>query len=164
RISWFKSEFKVMADLHHPHIAAVYDFEPLQGTGDYFFTMDYVAGSDLLSASAGQPLERIVELMVGVCRALGYMHSRRVVHFAVKAGNVVVDEDGKVKVLDFGLVGAGKSGNLIGTPAYMAPELSRGAGIDHRADLYSLGIMFFQLVCRELPFSATSLLELLRMH
>ena len=164
QVGWFKSEFRIMAGLRHPNVASVWDFEPLQGTADYFFTMEYIEGRDLMAYSRGLPRERVVGLVVDVCRALAYLHSRRIVHRDLKPANVLVDAAGHVKVLDFGLTSAG-GGRLIGTPTYMAPELSLGEGAgDPRVDLYSLGIMFYEILIGRPPFQATKLLELLRKH
>jgi hypothetical protein len=162
RVSLLRSEFKTMAGLRHPNVERVYDFESLEGTADYFFTMEYIAGRDLYSATEGVPCERIVELVVQVCRALSYLHSRRIVHSDLKPGNLLVDEDGQVRVLDFGIA---SGGTLMGTPPYMAPEMFlTDAAIDHRADLYGLGIVAYQLLCRRLPFVADSISIVRRMH
>src|SRR5262245_11720670 len=164
RVGWFKSEFRIMAELRHPNVAAVWDFEPLQGSGDYFFTMEYIEGRDLLKSGRELPRERVIEMFVEVCRALAYLHSRRIVHHDLKPANVLVDASGHVKLLDFGLAGAGRGG-FLGTPAYMAPELRMGEGAsDHRADLYSLGIMLYEVLVGRPPFEAPNLLELMRKH
>ena len=164
QVGWFKSEFRIMAGLRHPNVASVWDFEPLQGTADYFFTMEYIEGRDLMSFSRGLLPERVIALFVDVCRALAYLHSRRIVHRDLKPANVLVDAAGHVKVLDFGLTSAGGR-RLIGTPTYMAPELSLGEGAgDPRVDLYSLGIMLYEVLVGRPPFQATKLLDLLRKH
>jgi tetratricopeptide (TPR) repeat protein len=164
-LSLFRAEFKTMTSLRHPNVAAVYDFERLPGGEDLLFTMELVPGQNIFDATENAPWERVVELLVQVCRALSYVHSRKVIHFDLKPANVFVMPDGSVKVLDFGLAGAKpqtRGGGIFGTPAYMAPEmLSEAAVIDHRVDLYSLGIMAYQLLCRDVPFSATTLIELL---
>lgn len=169
----FKAEFRALTSLKHPNVAEAYDFESLPGTDDHYFTMEYVSGRDLLSATEGEAWPRIVDYLVEVCRALSYVHSRKLIHYDIKPRNVLVSEAGPggrnlVKVLDFGLAAArsiGPQGWCGGTPAYMAAELADAeAFVDHRADLYSVGIMAYQLLCRRLPFRSDSLPELLRLH
>ena len=165
RINMFKAEFRTMADLCHPNVATVYDFEPLRDGVDYLFTMEHVDGADLMAATRGAGQERVVGLVVQICRALSYLHSRGIVHFDLKPANILVRSDDTVKVLDFGLVGSDRRGSVVGTPSYIAPELvSGGTSIDHRVDLYSLGIIIYELLCRRLPFTARTLYDLLHMH
>jgi predicted ATPase len=164
----FKAEFHVLTSLHHPNVAAVYDFESLPGCEEYFFTMEFVEGRDIFHATGGASWQEIVALLIQVCRALSYVHSRKLIHYDVKPGNILVGDDGRVKVLDFGLaavksVGPGEWRG--GTPGYMAPELADpDTPVDHRSDLYSLGIMAYQLFCRQLPFRSRSLQDLFRLH
>jgi tetratricopeptide (TPR) repeat protein len=168
RISMFKAEFRMMAELRHPHVAEVYDFEPVHGCDDlYLFTMEYVPGQDAFEATEGAPLSRVIDLIVQACRALSYVHSRQIVHFDLKPSNVLVGDDRRVKVVDFGVAGAAREdrGGLRGTPHYMAPELTaESTQIDHRADLYALGIMAYELLLRRLPFEGRTLLELVHAH
>ena len=167
-IGRFKAEFRVLTSLQHPNVAAAYDFESFPGSEDYFFTMEFVEGNDIFRATEGLSWQQIVSLLIQVCRALSYVHSRKLIHYDIKPGNVLVDEKGLVKVLDFGLaavrsIGPGEWRG--GTPAYMAPEQSDPeALVDHRSDLYSLGIMAYQLFSRQLPFRSGSVSELFRMH
>ena len=130
--------------------------------------MELVEGRDVLRATEEAPWQLILDLLVQVCRALSYVHSRKLIHYDIKPANVVVDDHDHVKVLDFGLASAktiGSRGQWGGTPAYMAPELTDPeAFVDHRADLYSLGIMAYHLLCRRLPFEGRSHSELFRMH
>ncbi|MFB0565870.1 MAG: protein kinase [Candidatus Aminicenantaceae bacterium] len=167
-IDRFKAEFRVLISLQHPNVAAAYDFESLPGSEDYFFTMEFVEGRNIFLATEGVSWQQIVALLIQVCRALSYVHSRKLIHYDIKPGNVLVSDEGQVKVLDFGLaavksIGPGESRG--GTPGYMAPELADPeALVDHRSDLYSLGIMAYQLLCRQLPFRSSSVSELFRMH
>ena len=162
----FKVEFRTMTALRHPNLAEVYDFEPLHGSDDYAFTMEYVAGRQLYDATEDASWHDILGHVVQLCRALSYLHSRGLVHFDVKPSNVLVGDAGLVKLLDLGIAGprAGmRSGLVRGTPAYMAPEVGGGQA-DHRADLYSLGITLFDLLCRRLPFECNGWLELRAAH
>ena len=167
-IDRFKAEFRALTLLKHPNVAAAYDFESLPGSEDYFFTMEFVEGRNIFHATKDASWQQIVALLVEVCRALSYVHSRKLIHYDIKPSNVLVSDEGRVKVLDFGLaavksIGPGEWKG--GTPGYMAPELADSdALVDHRSDLYSLGIMAYQLFCRQLPFSATSMSDILRMH
>jgi serine/threonine protein kinase len=167
-IARFKAEFRVLTSLNHPNVAVAYDFESLPGSEDYCFTMEFVKGRDIFSATEGSSWMQIVSVLIQVCRALSYVHSRKLIHYDIKPGNVIVDDEGQVKVLDFGLaavksIGPGEWKG--GTPAYMAPEQADPeALVDHRSDLYSLGIMAYQLFSRQLPFRSGSVSELFRMH
>jgi histidine kinase len=167
-IGRFKAEFRVLTSLQHPNVAAAYDFESLPGSEDYFFTMEFVAGRDIFRATEGSSWQQILALLIQVCRALSYVHSRKLIHYDIKPGNVLVDDEGRAKVLDFGLAAVKTVGPREwrgGTPGYMAPELADPETlVDHRSDLYSLGIMAYQLLCRELPFRSQSMSELFRLH
>ncbi|MCG6920457.1 MAG: AAA family ATPase, partial [Acidobacteria bacterium] len=168
RLDWFKAEFNTMTSLRHPNVAAAYDFEPIQGTTDFIFTMEYVEGQDASRASEGAPWTTVVDFLVQVCRALTYLHTRKLIHFDVKPSNLAVDGHGRVKLLDFGLSSARHATGQLrhrGTPHFMAPELARlDAPVDHRVDLYALGITAYALLCRHPPFDAPNLLELFRLH
>jgi tetratricopeptide (TPR) repeat protein len=164
----FKAEFRLMTELHHPNVAAVYDFEALAGTEDYFFTMELVSGTNILEATEGASWQKVVDLLVPLCRALSYVHSRGIIHFDIKPANVLVNKSGVPKILDFGIAGLRKFSSekiVAGTVNYMAPELQMsGAMIDHRVDLYSLGILAYQLLCRSLPFDGSTFSEVLEQH
>jgi len=174
-LSLFKAEFKAMSELRHPNIARVYDFERIQGSDDHLFTMEFVDGTNVFDATRNATLETVLGLIVETCRALSYVHSRKLIHLDLKPGNIMVDRTGTVKVLDFGLVGARAHeratscartpAHVACTPAYVAPErLNATLTIDHRADLYSLGITWFELLCRRLPFESGNVMDLLHLH
>ena len=164
-VSLFKIEFRTLASLRHPHLAQSHDFEPIVGTGDYCFTMDFIEGGNILEATAGAGWTTVVDLMVQLCRVLAYVHSRGIVHRDIKPTNVLVTTAGAVKLVDFGLVGSVANGSqVIGTPAYLAPELFDGRPGDHRGDLYSLGVLAYQLLCRQLPFSGVGVAEVLSLQ
>jgi eukaryotic-like serine/threonine-protein kinase len=162
RLELLKTEFRTMAQLEHPNIARVHDFEKLAGSGDFAFTLELVEGVDLYSATENAPAERILELAVQACRALAYLHSRAVIHADFKPLNAMLDRSGCVKVLDFGLSGVERTAPA-GTPAYMAPELARGAP-NARSDLYAFGVTLFQLLCRRLPFVGRDLAAMRDAH
>ncbi len=167
QLALFKAEFATMTKLRHPNVARVYDFEATGEIGEYLFTLEYVPGQDIYRASEGKGWRDVTDLLVQTCRALAYIHSREVVHFDLKPANVLVTGEGQVKVLDFGIAGtrAMEGGtHAMGTPSYMAPEMAQGDALDHRADLYCMGIMAYQLLCRRLPFQADTLVGLLFHH
>ena len=159
----FKREARTMARLSHPNIVSVFDF----GTtteGHLYFVMEYVEGTTLhqLIKSTGLKPHQALEIIVGVCEALNYAHTEGVVHRDVKPANVLVDVRGRVKVTDFGLArlsgpsaaeqaGYTVTGTVLGTPDYMAPEQKRGMHVDHRADIYSLGVMLYEMLCGQVP-------------
>jgi predicted Ser/Thr protein kinase len=162
RAELLESEFRVMAQLSHPNIARVYDFDTTASGSGHSFTMEYVDGVDLYAATRGATVERIVDLAVQACRALAYLHSRGVIHGDFKPANVLVSRANEVKVVDFGLSDVASTG-LVGTPAYMAPEMALGVA-DARTDLYAFGITLYQLLFRRLPFVSADLLVLHALH
>ena len=167
-VGLFRVEFRTLTKLRHPNVVGAFDFEALQGSDDHFFTMEFVEGRDILHATEGADWKSVVALLVQVCRALSYVHSRQLIHYDLKPANVLVETEGQAKVLDFGLAGGRPTAvreQISGTPPYMAPELTEPeASVDHRVDLYSLGIMAYQLLSRRLPFVAPSFPELMYMH
>jgi serine/threonine protein kinase/tetratricopeptide (TPR) repeat protein len=165
----FKVEFQTMSELHHPNLAAVYDFDTFAGTEDYFFTMELIQGGiNILEATKGADWKKVLDLLVPLCRALSFIHSRDIIHFDIKPTNLLVNEREILKILDFGIAGLKKLGAgkiIAGSLNYMAPELGRDdAVIDHRVDLYSLGILAYQLFCRSLPFKGASFVEMITQH
>ncbi|MFO0903281.1 MAG: serine/threonine-protein kinase [Pirellulales bacterium] len=158
----FHREARALARLSHPHIVTVYDSGR---SGAYFyFVMEYVDGVTLRQAMrAGQVSPReALQIIPQICEALQYAHDEGVVHRDIKPENVLVDRKGRVKVADFGLakllsnepldVSLTGTYQVVGTPRYMAPEQMEGAKqVDHRADIYSLGVVFYELLTGELP-------------
>jgi serine/threonine protein kinase len=158
----FVREARTMAKLNHPNIVSVFDF----GTtteGHLYFVMEFVEGTTLhhLIKSTGLKPVQALELIVNVCEALQYAHGEGVVHRDIKPANVLVDTKGRVKVADFGLArvdaptseqwGQTMTGMVLGTPDYMAPEQKSGSRVDHRADIYSLGVMLYEMLCGQVP-------------
>jgi tetratricopeptide (TPR) repeat protein len=164
-LNLFKIEFRTLASLRHPNLAQSYDFEPIAGSADCCFTMDFVDGRNIFEFTTGVGWGGVLDLIVQLCRVLAYVHSRGIVHRDLKPNNVLVGDDGVLKLVDFGLVGSTSDADqLMGTPAYIAPELiDRGLG-DHRSDLYSLGILAYQMLYRRPPFAGVSVSDVLYHH
>lgn len=164
-VDLFKIEFQTLVHLRHPNLAESYDFGPVAGSDDYVFTMELVDGADILDATRDESWQDIVPLLVQLCRVLAYVHSRGIVHRDIKPNNVLVTAGRTVKLVDFGLAGvATEREGIRGTPAYLAPEVMARGGVDHRSDLYSLGVLAYQLVCRRLPFAASGVADMLYQH
>jgi serine/threonine protein kinase/Tfp pilus assembly protein PilF len=154
-VQHFKREFTLLAGLHHPHLCAVYDFGTLRDGRDYF-TMEYIDGENIFKASRHKTYQEIYPWVVQLCRVLEYIHAKGLIHYDIKPGNVFVvgadtPNSASVKLMDFGLAGEERlgSGTLIkGTFPYIAPELIRSSTIDHRVDLYSLGVLLYEIFTR----------------
>jgi len=161
----FAREARALARLSHPNIVGVYDSG--ESDGVYFFAMEFVDGMNLrqmIRAKSATPKEALA--IVGqICDALQYAHEEGVVHRDIKPENILVDRRGRVKIADFGLAKllGGKDGGYtltrsqqtMGTPHYMAPEQwEKPLDVDHRADIYSLGVVFYELLTGELPLGA----------
>jgi len=162
----FQREAKFAAMLRHPNIVRVYDFD-LNAEDNAYIVMEFIDGPSLKTrlqdmAKEGQMLarEEVIRVVTAVANALDYAHRRGTVHRDVKPANIMFTQDGEVVLTDFGIakmvnvVGLTASGAIIGTPAYMAPEQGIGQGGGERADIYSLGVVLYQLVTGHLPFSA----------
>ncbi|MFZ1909014.1 MAG: serine/threonine-protein kinase [Burkholderiales bacterium] len=162
----FLNEAALVGKLHHPHIAALLDVavEPAFS----YVVMEYVPGGTLAQhASADRllPLERVVEVAFKLSRALEYAQQLGVIHRDIKPANVLLTNPFDVKLTDFGVAKIDGATHTVienvGTPAYMAPEQLADLPIDHRGDIYSLGVMMFQLLTGRLPFDASSITALM---
>jgi eukaryotic-like serine/threonine-protein kinase len=165
----FLKEARLAGRLQHPNIVTVYDVG--RDHGVCFIAMEYVDGHALtryLSAGAEMPLSARVGIIRQVAEALGHAHERGVLHRDVKPGNILVAKDGRVKVTDFGI---GKfteastseltrTGHMVGSPAYMSPEQVKGEKLDGRSDLFSLGIVMYELLTGARPFPGDSITTL----
>ncbi len=156
---YFLREVKLAASLNHPNIVHIYDIGKVDDV--LYYAMEYVDGVPL---SAYLPVREPIRdwqffyaVIAQLCEALDHAHAQQILHRDIKPDNVLVAADGVVKLFDFGLArvadeGFGEQSVLIGTPHYMAPEQLMGGRVDHRADIYALGVMVFRLVTGVLPF------------
>jgi hypothetical protein len=164
----FRHEFFAMKRLQHPGTLKVFDCGMTE-SGNRFITMEVVGGQDLSRLAREQVLDTrtLYRVLIQMAQVLAFIHSRLYVHCDIKASNVRITETGAVKLMDFGVMhqlGTPNSGRLKGTLEYLAPEWQRGASIDGRADLYSLGVMAFFLATRQLPFKEANAAALLAAH
>jgi eukaryotic-like serine/threonine-protein kinase len=168
-VSRFRREALAAARLVHPNIVQVFDFGFDEGHHQHFIVMEHVAGhscAELLRDRGHLDVEQAVEIVCQACRGLDYAHRNGVVHRDVKPGNLLVSDSDVVKLADFGIARAvdqssiTQVGSVLGTAAYLAPEQARGEEAGPRADIYSLGVVTYQLLSGRLPYEATSLSEL----
>ena len=166
----FKREAKIIAGLSHPHIVPVYDVGSI---GDYqYLAMEYLPGGELstLIKAGLEPLE-CVEILKQVARALHFAHGKGYIHRDVKPDNIMFREDLSAVLTDFGIarpkndnVSMTQQGKVVGTPIYMSPEQSQNKAIDGRADIYALGVIFFEMLTRQLPYQSDDAFALAVQH
>ncbi|HVM41360.1 MAG TPA: Stk1 family PASTA domain-containing Ser/Thr kinase, partial [Acidimicrobiia bacterium] len=156
----FRREAKAAAQLNHPNIVAVYDWGEEGGT--YFIVMEYVEGQslrDMIHREGPLLPERAAEITADIAAALGFAHRHGVVHRDVKPGNVLITSHGQVKVTDFGIARGREAGALtrtgmvMGTATYFSPEQAQGLDVDPRSDVYSLGVVLYEMAVGSAPFS-----------
>lgn len=158
-------EARQCARINHPNVAAVYDVREQAGLS--FIVMEFVDGVPITEAAADRALEQQVEIFRQALRAVAEMHRRGIVHRDLKPANILVDRRGAVKVVDFGIARPAETGagRAEGTPAYIAPEQSRGEGAQATADIFALGVILFEVLTGERPFrggTAREVLEAIR--
>jgi len=162
----FQREVRVAANLDHPNIVTIYEVSQIEGV--YFIAMQFLEGrtlSRILETEGPLPVSQAQAIVEQVASALDYARARGFVHRDVKPSNVIVAEDGRATLADFGLVKAGEgtklstTGVVFGTPEYMSPEQAQGEKVDQRSDIYSLGIMLFEMLTGQVPFEADTPLE-----
>ncbi|HEV8582858.1 MAG TPA: protein kinase [Thermoanaerobaculia bacterium] len=161
----FMREAQSAGILTHPNIVTIHDVVEDSGDGLAFIAMEYVRGTNLkLLLQGEQPLslQFVLDIVAQVGDALDYAHSNRVVHRDVKPANILITSDNRVKITDFGIARLDTSnltqeGQLLGTPNYMAPEQIQGREVDSRADLFSLGVVLYEMLTRHKPFQGENL-------
>jgi len=163
--SRFVREAQSAGILSHPNIVTIHDVVDEGADGVCFIAMEYVKGTNLkqlLQRPDAFSTEFLVEVVSQVAEALDYAHSRGVVHRDIKPANILITPENKVKITDFGIARLDTSnltmeGQLLGTPNYMAPEQIQGKDVDHRADIFSLGVVFYEMLTRRKPFAGENL-------
>lgn len=180
----FEREAQAAANIDHPNVCAATDFGRAK-SGAFFLVMEYLEGkplSDVLKEEGSVSMRRALSIATQICSALARAHDLGIVHRDLKPENVLLverdDEQDFVKVLDFGIARVPlmaehegdknqtltKAGFVMGTPAYISPEQGSGGEVDHRADLYSLGVVLFETIAGRRPFASPSTVELIGMH
>ncbi len=164
----FRQEARAIAALRHPNILTIYDYGEVQGTA--YIVMEYVPGGSLKARLTGQPIPwpEVAGWIIPVGQALAYAHAQGIVHRDVKPANILLARPDWPLLADFGLVkllgrpeGITRPGVSIGTPAYLSPEQVTGESVDHRSDIYSLGVMLYELLTGRLPFYAATPVEVM---
>jgi len=158
----FKREAQAAAKLDHPNIVAVHEVSEFQGRP--FFSMQHIEGQSLKEVLSGKtlPLERILEIGIQVCEGLQAAHESGITHRDIKPSNILIDSHGRARIVDFGLASVmgsdqlTKTGSTLGTIGYMSPEQVRGDKADHRTDLFSFGVVLYELITGHAPFKADS--------
>ncbi len=177
RLARFKREAEMVAALNHPNIVTIHSVE--EDDGVHFLTMEWVDGKTLgdMMATGAMPLEKVFELAIPISDALAAAQDKGITHRDLKPANIMVNDQGRVKVLDFGLAKlydqAGgeldaeeptqaltQEGLAVGTVPYMSPEQVRGDNVDHRTDIFSLGIILYEMVAGQRPFQGQSSADL----
>ena len=178
----FRREAQSAASLNHPNIVSVYDTGEETVTGPDgrsisvpYIVMEYVEGhtvKELLSDGTPVPINEAISIVSGILSALEYSHSQNLVHRDIKPGNIMLTGDGKVKVMDFGIARAltdsqatmTQTNAVVGTAQYLSPEQARGEQVDARSDLYSTGVVLFELLTGRPPFTGDSAVAVAYQH
>jgi serine/threonine protein kinase/DNA-binding CsgD family transcriptional regulator len=163
----FLQEAMAAAQLNHPNIMGIHD----RGEDDHreYLVVEYVGGDPLTHYIPTSP-EKVVDLGSQIAYALHYAHENQIIHRDIKPANIQVTPEGKIKIMDLGLALPREAkrvtapGMVIGTPAYISPEQAKGKELDHRTDIYSLGIVLYELATGQLPFNADDITALLLQH
>jgi serine/threonine-protein kinase len=166
----FRREAKAAAGLNHPNVVGVFDRGEHEGT--YYIAMEYLEGrtlKDIVEAEAPLAQERVIDLGLQILQAAGFAHSHGVIHRDFKPHNVIVDDAGHAKVTDFGIARAGASemtetGSIMGTAQYLSPEQAQGHAVTATSDIYSIGVMLYEMLAGRLPFEGDSAVAVALKH
>jgi eukaryotic-like serine/threonine-protein kinase len=172
QIERFRREARTVAQLSHPNVVAVIDAG--EDGGFPYIVFEYVEGETLkqrIDRLGRLPVDEAVAYAIEIGRGLAAAHSRRMVHRDVKPQNVLIDSDGRAKVTDFGIArtleesdGLTKTGRVLGTTDYVAPEQAMGHGVDSRSDIYSLGVLLWEMLVGDVPFRAETVVGVAMKH
>jgi beta-lactam-binding protein with PASTA domain/predicted Ser/Thr protein kinase len=169
-IERFRREAKNAAGLSHPNIVSIYDRGEAEGT--YYIAMEYLEGrslKELIVSRGPAPIKVSIDYARQILAALAAAHRRGIVHRDIKPHNVLVNPEGRLKVTDFGIARSGASqmtevGSIIGTAQYLSPEQARGAPVDQTSDLYSVGVVLYEMLTGQVPFTGDTPLEIAMKH
>src|SRR5215510_898957 len=170
-VARFKREAKLLAQLQHPHILPVFDYGESEGYP--YIVMPFLQSGTLADLMKKQrlPMSEVRRIITQLGDALGYAHARGMIHRDIKPSNVLIDERGNCLLTDFGLArmveASAKlttSGAIMGTPAYMSPEQGAGSQVDRRSDIYSLGIILYEMVTSRVPYVAETPIAVVFKH
>jgi len=170
-IERFSNELKMARKISHKNVCRMYDLNEEGGT--HYITMEYVAGEDLKSMikmTKQLSVGTVIGIAKQVCEGLAEAHRLGVVHRDLKSKNIMIDREGNARVMDFGIArslktkGITRAGMMIGTPEYMSPEQVEGQEVDQRSDIYSLGVILFEMVTGRVPFEGETLLSIVMKH
>ena len=169
-VARFKSEAQILARLNHPNIVQVYDWGEFNSS--YFICMEYVEGESLkeiIEKKGPLPPETVADYAIQISSALLTAHKNNLVHRDIKPQNILVTPEGKVKVTDFGIAKSlttdvTKTLNIIGTAHYISPEQAKGEVLDHRTDIYSLGIVLYEMLTADVPFRGGNSIDISLKH
>jgi eukaryotic-like serine/threonine-protein kinase len=166
----FRREAQSAAGLNHPNIVSIFDRGLAEGT--YYIAMEYLDGrtlKELLVRNGPTPIAIAIDYARQILGALAFAHRNGIVHRDIKPHNIVVGGDGRLKVTDFGIARSGASqmtevGSIVGTAQYLSPEQARGAPVDPRSDLYSLGVVIYEMLTGKVPFTGDTPVEIAMKH
>src|ERR1700757_2693829 len=170
-IERFRREAKNAAALNHPNIVSIYDRGEAEET--YYIAMEFLDGrtlKELIISRGAAPVNVAIEYARQILSALRFAHRHGIVHRDIKPHNVLVDGEGRVKVTDFGIARAGaasqmtEAGSIVGTAQYLSPEQAKGTAVDQRSDIYSLGIVLYELLTGNVPFTGDTPVEIAMKH
>jgi serine/threonine-protein kinase len=166
----FRREAQSAAGLNHPNIVSIFDRGRAEGT--YYIAMEYLDGrtlKELIVRNGPTPVPIAIDYARQILGALAFAHRNGIIHRDIKPHNIIVGTDGRLKVTDFGIARSGTSqmteaGSIVGTAQYLSPEQARGAPVDPRSDLYSLGIVLYEMLTGKVPFTGDTPVEIAMKH